>query len=122
MKFNAELKQDIQKYFDYVIIVEGKKDSATLRSLGFSRVYELHITSVPLRERISEIAKELDKKDRVCILTDLDKKGKKLYMFAKPVFQELGIKLDSSFRGLLIKSQISHIEGLATFLDKLKGF
>jgi 5S rRNA maturation endonuclease (ribonuclease M5) len=122
MKYNTSLKQDIQKYFDYVIIVEGKKDVSALKSLGFSKVYELHITSIPLRERIEQISKEISKKDKVCILTDFDKKGKQLYLYSKPIFQELGVKLDSSFRGLLLKAQVSHIEGLPSFLKKLEGF
>ncbi len=122
MKINKNLKQQIEKYFDYIIIVEGKKDSKALKSLGFENVFELHMTGIPLRERISEICSLLTKKDKVCILTDLDKKGNSLYEFSKPVFQELGIKLDSSLRGLLIKAKISHIEGLHSFIEKLEEF
>ena len=122
MKLNPNLKQQIEKYLDYIIIVEGKKDVSALKFLGFSKVYQLHIIGIPLRERISQIASQLTKKDKVCILTDLDKKGNQLYKFSKPIFQEHGINLDSSLRSLLIKSRISHIEGLATFLNKLKEF
>ena len=122
MKLNPNLKQQIEKYLDYIIIVEGKKDVSALKFLGFSKVYQLHIIGIPLRERISQIASQLTKKDKVCILTDLDKKGNQLYKFSKPIFQEHGINLDSSLRSLLIKSRISHIEGLATFLNKLEEF
>ena len=118
LKFNPRLKGDIQKYIDYVIIVEGKKDVNFLNQLGFQKVYAVHETGVPIKEKLLEISKQLDKKDKVCILTDLDRKGKKLYMLIKEELQELRVRLDSSFRGLLLKSQISHIEDMAEFIKK----
>jgi len=121
MKFNPRLKQEVASYIDYVIIVEGKTDVIALQNLGFKKVYEIHITGVPIRQRLEDIAEMINKKDKVCILTDLDKKGKKLYMYAKPICQELGFKLDSSLRGLLIKAGISHIEGLDSFMKKAMG-
>ena len=119
MKFNSKLKQDVEKFKDYIILVEGKKDVHALKSLGFEKVYEIHKTSVSLRERIEEICSNIKRKEKVCILTDLDKKGKKLYMIIKPILQEHGVRLDSTLRGILIKSNLSHIEGLATFMNKL---
>jgi 5S rRNA maturation endonuclease (ribonuclease M5) len=113
-----KIKADIEKYIDYIIIVEGKKDVSALSTLGFTRVYALHQPSVPLKERIAFIASQLNKKDKVCILTDLDKKGKALYLLAKSIFIELGVRLDSSLRDSLLKSGISHIEGLYHYLEK----
>lgn len=120
MKFNPRLKQDMGKYKDYVFIVEGKKDVASLHGLGFERIYAIHETGVSLRERIEKIAGELDKKDKVCILTDFDKKGKQLYLLLKKEFQEMGVKLDSSLRGILLKAGVSHIEGLYEFMQKIE--
>jgi len=119
MRFNPKLKQQIEKYGDYVFIVEGKKDVSSLHALGFEKVHAIHATGVSIRERIEQIVPEIDRKDKVCILTDFDKKGKKLYMYIKPILQEYGVKLDSSLRGILIKSQISHIEGLYSFMKKI---
>jgi len=119
MRFNPNLKQQIEKYKDYVFIVEGNKDVSSLQAVGFERVYALHTTGVSIRERIEQLVLEIDRKDKVCILTDFDKKGKKLYMYIKPILQEYGVKLDSSLRGILIKSQISHIEGLYSFMKKI---
>ena len=62
----------------------------------------------------------LNPNDKICILTDLDKKGKSLNQQLKPIFQELGIKIDSSFRGLLIKLKISHVEGIKNFVENLE--
>jgi 5S rRNA maturation endonuclease (ribonuclease M5) len=120
MRFNPQLRQQIEKYKDYVILVEGKKDVNAIKTFGFKKVYAIHQTGVSLRESIEEISKHVEKKEKVCILTDLDKKGKKLYILIKPILQELGIRLDSSLRGILIKSGISHIEGIHTFMKKVE--
>lgn len=119
MRLNPKLKADIAGYFDYTIIVEGKKDVAALNSMGFEKVYAIHENSVPIRERIVQLSEIIGRKEKVCILTDFDKKGKQLYMLIKSEMQALGMKLDSSLRGLIIKAQVSHIEGLSTFMDKV---
>ncbi len=119
MKYNAKLQGEIEKFKEYVIIVEGKKDVQALKSLGFDRVYAIHSTGVSIRERVEQIMPFITRKDRVCILSDLDRKGKQLYEKLKPIFQEFGAKLDSTLRGILIKSRVSHIEGLSTFMGKI---
>jgi len=119
VKFNPRLKQDVLKYKDYVILVEGKKDVNALNSLGFHRVYAIHETSKTLRESLEKIASLISKKEKVCILTDFDKKGKTLYLLIKAELSQMpGIRLDSSLRGILLKLKISHIEGLASFIKK----
>ena len=120
MKFNPKLKQDVYKYKEYVIIVEGKKDVSSMRHLGFEKVHAIHETGKPIRERVLEIVSELDKKDKLCILTDFDKKGKQMYMLLKSLFQEQGVRLDSSLRGILHKSGLSHIEGLSKFMESVR--
>ena len=112
MKLTQEFFNEIEKYKSYVIIVEGKKDLTSLQALGFSKVYVIHKISVPIKERILTIAQQITKKEKVCILTDFDKKGKALYFLLKSLFQEQGVKLDSSLRGLLLKAKVSHVEGL----------
>ncbi len=120
MKFNIKLKAEIEEYKSYTIIVEGQKDVLALKSLGFEKVYAIHKTSITLKERVGQIAKLVGKKEKVCILTDLDKRGRKLYSTLKSMFPEHGIKLDSTLRGILIKSHIPHIEGFYQFLEKVK--
>jgi 5S rRNA maturation endonuclease (ribonuclease M5) len=121
MKFNPDLKKQIEKYQDYVVLVEGKKDVASLHALGFKHVYAIHKTGAPLREHIESICKLVEKKQKVCILTDLDKQGKKLYFYIKPILQENGIRVDSTLRGILIKAKVSHIESLDKFMKKIDG-
>ncbi len=119
MKYNPELKASIPAYFDYVIIVEGKKSADAMYSVGFRKIYTLHETGVPMKERVAQIMESINKKDKVCILTDFDRKGKDLYLLVKPIFQEHGAKLDSSLRGLLLKGQFEHVEEITQFFDKL---
>lgn len=119
MKYNQLLLNEIERFKDYIIIVEGKKDVQALKSLGFEKVYAIHSTGIPLRERVEQIMLYVEKKSRICILTDMDKKGKQLYEKLKPIFQELGARLDSTFRGILIKSRVSHIEGIYSFIEKI---
>jgi len=120
VKFNPQLKQDIEKYLDYVIIVEGKKDVSSLKYLGFKKVYAIHETGVPLREKLEKIVSNLEKKDKICILTDFDRKGKKLYLLIKSELRQMPrVKLDSSLRGILLKVKVSHIEGLSKFIEKV---
>lgn len=121
VRFNPRFRQAATSYFDYVMIVEGAKDMKALENVGFSRIYILHMNGVTLKERVEQIAAELDKKvDKVCILTDLDAKGKKLYMAAKDLFQEYGVKLDSSFRGLLLKARLEHVNQVGAFFGKIE--
>ena len=119
MEFDSEIQQIIKKYEDYVFVVEGKKDVAAMNNIGFERVHTIHNTGVPIRKRIEEIQSILRKKDKVCILTDFDKKGKQLYLLLKKEFSEAGVRLDGSFRGILLKSGVSHIEGLDSYMNKI---
>lgn len=121
MKFNPRLRQEMAEFFDYVIIVEGKKDVNALTKLGFSKVYAIHETSIPLLERVEQIMSQIDKKDKICILTDFDKRGKQLYFDIKGMFQTLGGRLDSKLRGLLLVTDLSHIEGLKSFIEKTES-
>ena len=120
MKYNQQLGQDIKKYQRYVILVEGKKDVAALKAIGFEKVYAVHQTGVSIKERVEQIISCLEKRDKVCILTDFDKKGKQLYLLLKKEFIELGVKVDSSLRGILLKANVSHIEGLYEFMKKVE--
>lgn len=121
MKYNTKLFSEIEKFKDYVIVVEGKKDVNALKSYGFEKVYAIHQNGVSIKERAEQIMLYIDKKDKVCILTDLDRRGRQLYMLLKTIFQELGARLDSNLRGILIKARISHIEGFDTFMRKVEN-
>lgn len=111
------LINDIEKAKDYLVIVEGKKDKVALEQLGFKKIFIIHETGKSLAEKTEQISELCEKKQKVCILTDFDKSGKKLYKLLKSGLQERGVRLDNSLRGLLLKEKISHIEGLDKFLN-----
>ena len=113
---NTKLLKQIEKAKDNLIVVEGKKDKFVLQQLGFQRIFVLNETSKSLPEKIEQIQELCTKKDKVCILTDFDKKGKQMYLLLKSKFSELGIKMDNTLRGFLLKERISHIEGLVHFI------
>lgn len=121
MKFNPKLKEELSKFYDYVIIVEGKKDVNSLAHLGFQKVYAIHEPGVPLKERVYHLSQIIGRKEKICILTDFDKKGKELYLLLKTLFQEQGMHLDSTLRGLLLVAGISHIEGIDKFVKTAEG-
>ena len=110
---NQQLLKDIERAKDYLIIVEGKKDKFALQHLDFENIFVINETGKSLPEKIEQIQQLCDKKTKVCILTDFDKKGKQLYLLLKSKLQEIGVRMDNTLRGILLKERISHIEGLS---------
>jgi len=114
---NTELLNQLEKAKPLLIVVEGKKDKAALQQLGFQRIFVINETGKSLPEKIEQIQELCSKKDKVCILTDFDKKGKQMYLLLKSKFSELGIKMDNTLRSYLLKEKVSHIEGLFNFIN-----
>jgi 5S rRNA maturation endonuclease (ribonuclease M5) len=117
---NQNLGKEIEKTKHYLVIVEGEKDKLALKQLGFNKIFVLNETGKSLYEKIEQI-ELLAGKTKICILTDFDKKGKKLYLLIKAELAKRRVKLDNTFRGKLLKLNISHIEGLSTFLKNFQG-
>lgn len=111
-----DLAEAIEKSKKMFIIVEGQKDLQALLKIGFKskKVFVLN-NGNSIKENIEKIIKYA-KRSKVCILTDFDPKGKKLYNVIKKELNRNGIKVDNQLRSQLLKEKISHIEGLATFL------
>lgn len=119
MVLAGDYLREFKKYMDYVFIVEGKKDVSALRSLGFDRVYEINGKGLSLKESVERIS-FFAGKNRICILTDFDKKGKELYFKIKSILSEMrGVKIDSSFRSVLRKAGVSHVESVDKFLEEI---
>ncbi|UCD20712.1 MAG: toprim domain-containing protein [archaeon] len=108
------------KQRNLLIIVEGKNDLAALLELGFKKnnIFVLK-NGKQLQQDIEEIIGILEKrKEKSCIiLTDFDYEGKKLYHILKRNLNRNRIKVEDKIRHLLLKDKISHIEGLATFIE-----
>ena len=119
MKFNPKLKSDISRYLGQIILVEGKKDEEILRNVGFSNIILIHQDGVSLSDRMKEISKLIPKKEKVCILTDFDKKGKMLYFKIKELCNENEIKTDSTLRGLILLTGILNLKELDSMMGKI---
>jgi len=121
MNFNLEeIEKKLEKTKDLFIIVEGKKDFLALKELGFKNIFVINELNKSLYEKIEEI-EEIAGKKKICILTDFDKKGKKLYLLLKSELAKRKVHLDNTLRFILLKLKISHIEGLSSFLKNLEN-
>ena len=118
MNTNFKWSDIFSKYRDYVFIVEGRKDADSLNALGFERVYTINQIGVSLREIIEKIVNDISRKDKVCILTDFDKKGKQLYKIIKKEMASMNVRIDSSLRKVLLIMGVSHVEGLDSFVEQ----
>jgi 5S rRNA maturation endonuclease (ribonuclease M5) len=97
-----------------LIIVEGKKDKEALKKFGIKNV-------ITLKEPLYKICEEITD-EKVIILTDLDKEGKRLYSKLKENLERNGIKIDDGFRLFLFKeTKLRQIEGLYTYFLSLKN-
>lgn len=115
---HRELLNEIQKTIDgkFIVIVEGAKDKSALANLGFKNVEVLQ--GKPFYKFIEKIAAlAVISKTKVVILTDLDRKGKQFYTKIKKELVKEGVKINDKLREILFKEKISHIEGLATFIE-----
>ncbi len=114
-----QLKKEIEKAKDLFIIVEGEKDKKSLEALGFKKIFVINETGKSLYEKIEEVENRAGK-SKICILTDFDKKGKQLYLFLKAELSKRKVRLNNSFRQVLLKLNVTHIEGLANFIKNEK--
>ena len=119
MKFNPKLKSDISRYIGQIILAEGKKDEEILRKVGFSNIILIHEDGVSLSDRMKSISKLIPKKEKVCVLTDFDKKGKMLYFKIKELCNENGIKTDSTLKGLILLTGILNLKELDSMMGKI---
>ena len=118
MNIDFKWSEIFSKYKDYVFIVEVRKDADSLNALGFERVYTINQIGVSLREIIEKIVNDISRKDKVCILTDFDKKGKQLYKIIKKEMASMNVRIDSSLRKVLLIMGVSHVEGLDSFVEQ----
>ena len=108
-KINLEISKIIDNNF--LIIVEGKKDIASLNNLGIKNIISLE------NKPLFKIIESINEKE-VIILTDLDKEGKKLFNKLRYNLQKNRIKINIKLRNLLFKNKLSHIEGPDTYLKQ----
>lgn len=98
---------------DGVVVVEGKRDSAALKKLGFSgKICEFHSF-----KGLAKFADSADSYKRLILLLDLDRKGR--YLTSKIISQlEHRVRIDLSFKrklSMITKGKIRHIEDLSMY-------
>src|SRR5574342_851258 len=96
---------------DSIVVVEGKRDSAALKKLGFSgKICEFHSF-----KGLAKFTDSMDSYKRIILLLDLDRKGR--YLTSRIISQlEHRTKIDLSFKKKLAKitkGKIRHIEDLS---------
>ena len=120
MNISEDEIQDLKKFIislntknGSAVLVEGKRDSAALKKIGFSgKILEFHKFG-GLRKFIDSVSQF----DSLIILLDGDRKGK--YLTAKIIYQlERRIQIDLSFKKKLVtitKGKIRFIEQLGYY-------
>ena len=103
------------------IIVEGKKDVETLRSLGIQGQLVTAKTGGKSRlDLISEIEKIGGRE--VILLFDFDRRGREWTAILRQNLEKAGIKANVSFRRELLRfagRELKDIEGLAAYMQTL---
>ncbi|WP_456472647.1 toprim domain-containing protein [Methanocaldococcus sp.] len=103
---------------DKPIIVEGKKDVESLEKLGIEATFII-IAKTPIY-LIADKLISLGIKE-VILMTDFDKRGRKLAKAVVEEFRQRGIKVNTKFRRdifIYTNSGIRDIESLFTYVNK----
>jgi len=103
------------------IIVEGKKDIETLRSLGIGG----RIITAKSGKRLLDVVSEVEESGarEIILLADFDRRGKELTSRLKQHLETARITANTSFwRELssLVGKEVKDVEGLAAYLETLK--
>lgn len=116
-----KLIQELQYQADSgaIIIVEGRKDLESLRSLDIKGDIRLSSQQplLDLTDRLSRCG------NKIILLTDWDRKGGMAARKIRDYLQAYGIMPDMDIRariGLLVKKKIKDIESLSRYIMKLR--
>ena len=102
-----------EEYLNEPVIVEGIKDKAALKQLGFKKIIMTDKALYKVVEGITE--------KKVVILTDLDKTGKKIYYHLKKGLTDRGVVVDNKLRDLLFKTELRQVEGLTKYIETMES-
>ncbi|MFH1174666.1 MAG: toprim domain-containing protein [archaeon] len=107
------LREQMSRYADVLVLVEGKKDVASLSLLGFT-----NLCTVQGKKRYAVI--EGITAHDVCILTDFDREGELLHKELNHLLSQRGVRVHTCLREAFRRTNVSTVEGLWTFLkDKI---
>jgi len=104
------------------IIVEGKKDIETLRTLGIEgKIISAKTSGKSLLDVISEI--EECNAQRVILLLDFDRRGREWTRRIREHLEAAGTKIDTTFwreLSAMVGKEVKDVEGLAAYMETLK--
>lgn len=114
----SEFVEHLDRIKDLVIIVEGRNDKKALVQIGID---EKNIVSIDKRA-LYKVADEASADGRrIVILTDLDKRGRRIYSELNEGLNIMGAVIDNSFRNFLFaKTSLRQIEGMDSYLGRLE--
>lgn len=118
-QLKQELLIELDKSKENLTLVEGIKDKLALESFGFSKI--ILVKGKPIYVIVENVVKIHKKNNKVNILTDLDKEGRKLYHILKDELCRRGINCNDRLRELLFKTELRQIEGLTKYLNRNKN-
>ncbi len=95
------------------VIVEGKKDKASLEAIGITNI-------ITLNKPLYAVIESITLKD-AAILTDMDERGRKLYQELKSKLSSRGVRIDDRLRRLLYRARIMHVESLHGIMETWKS-
>jgi 5S rRNA maturation endonuclease (ribonuclease M5) len=105
------------------IIVEGKKDTETLKTLNVKgTIIAAKTGGKTFLDTISEIEKT--RKKEVILLLDFDRRGKELTKRLKQHLEKTEIKANLTFwlnLSSIVGKEVKDIEGLASYMETLKS-
>jgi 5S rRNA maturation endonuclease (ribonuclease M5) len=107
-----ELLLEIENVKSILVLVEGPNDKRSLEKLGFSNI-------VCMDKPMYKIVEEHLHEEEILILTDLDAHGKGLYRQFYHEFTRKGVHVNNRLRILLMRTPVQHIEGLATWMERM---
>ncbi|ATU09202.1 hypothetical protein BKM01_01680 [Methanohalophilus portucalensis] len=116
-----ELLKELIKCSDEgdIILVEGKRDVSSLRSLGIHGIIK-KVTHIPLLD-LSEKLRDMDR--CVIILTDWDRRGNILADKISSDLEYMDVDVDTSIRNRLVslvQKEIKDVESLDSHMKKMK--
>lgn len=107
-----ELRKCIEELEGKLVIVEGQKDSKSLKSLGVKNIMQLD--GKPLAEFTYHVSKSFvsssDERREVVVLTDFDSEGKKIAAKLESLFRMHKIAVNARIRRKFMKFGKNRIE------------
>ncbi len=105
------LKKFSASHEDWIVLVEGKRDKMVLEKFGIENVKQLK--SKPYHTVADEIS---NRYSGVVLLMDFDEKGEQISKKLSRILRIYGLKVDTSFREKLRRTNVKFVEEIA---DKL---